>query len=1191
MKMLLGRLLPLLTSFIFSSFSGLAVILLLIWFGGRFVGLTSVSARLMVMGVVIACYCLWLLIMYFLVRRKGAKLSKGLSGDADNGLQEKLDDVIKALKTSDLGRRYRGKGALYALPWYMIIGPSAAGKSTFFSRSGLTFPLKDDQKYHLSGIGGTRDCDWWFSDQAVLIDTAGRYSLEEDSEEWLTFLKLLKQNRPNVPVNGVILAFPLDELLTVEAEQLKKHVTHIRNRLHEISNVLGLMVPINIVITKCDLLKGFEAFFDDLSEQEVSQPWGVYLLDETEDKNVNAVEVLQNRIQGLFQRLLEQRNQKIGLAKTAEQKSDIFQFPNQFSGASEKLIDFVSLLFKESPYHERPWFSGVYFTSSLQEGMVYERSGNVLKDAFAKVKREVLNAGNSSRSYFISQFFTDVVFPLKNAVRGNRKRQRFNIIAKTFSLITLSAVVIGLALTLTGTFTANKLLLNNYQDEAGDLVRKFDSQDTSDLERLDALRDLHRHYLSLDDISTYSPLNLLNSQDLVGTHGEPMRELLVSAVGSYMHTQVVPYLHNQLQGFHQQWPLLSVVAQNKKRSEYYESLKYYLMMTSHQAKISREDLSFYLSRLWLKSYEDDQIFYTYSEELETLSQMVDMYLEYFFFKLDENSLNPWYFDAVDIQNVQANLVTSPSADTLYRALVDSAQGRFETVSLKSLVGSEHSRTLISNYSFSGVYSRKAWETYVSSGIKELTVKASEGDWVLGQARAVEDEEQNKRFQDKLEIEIRQQYFKDYSHHWRSFLGSVAIQDHDDLGANLKAIKALSGDTGPMAKLFEGLSENVKLHEAVVGSAAGNVLDKLTEGDEKAPIPVIPIVPLFADAAEDLIKLVKDEDDTGAADIVESYIVELALLTQELEVMSTSANRDELAKQYAAELLSGNPDGKQLFTSWINIQNILTTVDASERKLIASVMESPILASWSSMIVASQRAVQRSWEEKVYSSYQNSLRGRFPFNSQGSDASVVDFDAMMTPQSGALWRFVASELDPFVQKSGSGIKSRKWLGKGLSFDTRSLNSIGGAERLSQSLYGDDQSATFTYWVYPVPVPGLSESSITVGSSNYRYRNEPQEWREFSWALNDSYDARIEAKSNGSTAYGDVRFEGPWALLRLIDKAVIDHVRGTEFSLSWSLPTGSSKVLSTRFHFRADREGSVLNKGIVGRVSIPQFLFRS
>jgi len=130
--------------------------------------------------------------------------------------------------------------------------------------------LKDDQKYHLSGIGGTRDCDWWFSDQAVLIDTAGRYSLEEDSEEWLTFLKLLKQNRPNVPVNGVILAFPLDELLTVEAEQLKKHVTHIRNRLHEISNVLGLMVPINIVITKCDLLKGFEAFFDDLSEQEVS---------------------------------------------------------------------------------------------------------------------------------------------------------------------------------------------------------------------------------------------------------------------------------------------------------------------------------------------------------------------------------------------------------------------------------------------------------------------------------------------------------------------------------------------------------------------------------------------------------------------------------------------------------------------------------------------------------------------------------------------------------------------------------------------------------------------------------------------------------------------------------------------------------------------------------------------------------
>jgi type VI secretion system protein ImpL len=31
------------------------------------------------------------------------------------------------------------------------------------------------------GVGGTRNCDWWFTDQAVLIDTAGRF-VTQDSD-------------------------------------------------------------------------------------------------------------------------------------------------------------------------------------------------------------------------------------------------------------------------------------------------------------------------------------------------------------------------------------------------------------------------------------------------------------------------------------------------------------------------------------------------------------------------------------------------------------------------------------------------------------------------------------------------------------------------------------------------------------------------------------------------------------------------------------------------------------------------------------------------------------------------------------------------------------------------------------------------------------------------------------------------
>ena len=67
---------------------------------------------------------------------------------------------------------------LYELPWYMFIGAPGSGKTTALMNAGLTFPLAGKMgQASVKGVGGTRNCDWWFTDEAVLIDTAGRYTL------------------------------------------------------------------------------------------------------------------------------------------------------------------------------------------------------------------------------------------------------------------------------------------------------------------------------------------------------------------------------------------------------------------------------------------------------------------------------------------------------------------------------------------------------------------------------------------------------------------------------------------------------------------------------------------------------------------------------------------------------------------------------------------------------------------------------------------------------------------------------------------------------------------------------------------------------------------------------------------------------------------------------------------------------
>jgi type VI secretion system protein ImpL len=94
--------------------------------------------------------------------------------------------------------------------------PPRTGKTTALKQSGLHFPI--DLSDDLKGVGGTRNCDWFFTEDAVLVDTAGRYVQQQsdpeiDAAEWLGFLDMLKKHRGKRALNGVILTLSLKELL------------------------------------------------------------------------------------------------------------------------------------------------------------------------------------------------------------------------------------------------------------------------------------------------------------------------------------------------------------------------------------------------------------------------------------------------------------------------------------------------------------------------------------------------------------------------------------------------------------------------------------------------------------------------------------------------------------------------------------------------------------------------------------------------------------------------------------------------------------------------------------------------------------------------------------------------------------------------------------------------------------------
>ena len=104
------------------------------------------------------------------------------TGDDDDATLEEIGELRGKFKQAmaELRKSKNGRRHLNVLPWYVIIGPPGSGKTTAIVNSGLQFPLADKLgKAAIGGVGGRRNCDWWFTNEAVLIDTAGRYTTQE----------------------------------------------------------------------------------------------------------------------------------------------------------------------------------------------------------------------------------------------------------------------------------------------------------------------------------------------------------------------------------------------------------------------------------------------------------------------------------------------------------------------------------------------------------------------------------------------------------------------------------------------------------------------------------------------------------------------------------------------------------------------------------------------------------------------------------------------------------------------------------------------------------------------------------------------------------------------------------------------------------------------------------------------------
>jgi type VI secretion system protein ImpL len=392
-------------------------------------------------------------------------------------LQERMQEAVRTLRRSPELRKKEGL-PLYALPWYLLLGAGNSGKTTLLRSVAKGFPPFNRLGEALEGP--TQDCEWWFFNTAVILDTAHAYAFplqqDNDGSLWYRLLRLLRHYREIQPINGLIITLAADACVTLGEEALRQEAVQLRRRIDEAIEELGIDFPIYLVVTRCDLLEGFTEFCDQLPTHMTQQVFG-YLREQRPrlpgpPTNAPAVGGFDTLFHTLTERLRQLRlaiyNQEHVPTEALRQK--IFCFPEEFQALQRPLGIVVETLFQVNPLRSPPFFRGLFFCSALQQGQTV----SFLRSAL-QMNGHTRNVTPGAKAYFLHDIFSRILLGDQSLVRATGKASRSRRLRHLLGLGGCVALCGGVLLALTHAFVSDRHVRAALKPEACAIMAEHDT--------------------------------------------------------------------------------------------------------------------------------------------------------------------------------------------------------------------------------------------------------------------------------------------------------------------------------------------------------------------------------------------------------------------------------------------------------------------------------------------------------------------------------------------------------------------------------------------------------------------------------------------------------------------------------------------------------------------------------------------
>jgi len=1174
---------------IFITTSLLILLGLGIWFYGPafrymdYAPFAPIANRIIAIGALVV---LWGINNYFIARRSGrkkpekSKKTAVVSRDEIDVLialiTQSFRNCLKIMKSKWTGEE-KGMRSLYALPWYLVIGPTGAGKSALVSDADLNFPLAHLLNDHQDKTDSSQELPhYWVSNEGLLFDIPGTWigkknpiiSHEKDVSEddsssdsqpvqhnpaslikkparqriWDAFLHLLLEARPRRPINGVIVNFDVYELARMNERQRQEAANTIHTHLVDIAEKLGTRFTVHVVMTKLDRFAGFSEYFSQLPKGERKLPFGFSFPVYNELETDKWIEDLER----CFNQFLLQANDdmvdKLYAQRELEGRRHIYIFLRQLASIAPVVHEFCRRALISDKFSTPPLVRGVYFASPRQEGVPFNGLLHRIAAEYRMDPPVSRVHSNISSRFFCDNLFREVIFKEAGLAGDNKKVEQRKQFVLNAAIVVSVLFVLGFGLSLNEAMRDNRARTENVLASGNDFINlPRDVADGSDESRyiaaLNAIEAANNEFPGWKEKSDARRYLALYQGRRVGPEVEKAYEDL-------LRRRFLPAISEEVK---REIIRLGQDPATADSDERLDALRVYLLLGQVDIRqqldardVNRHALGqaavlSWLGKNWQQRFEGKR------------SLQNDLHRHLTYALVSNRIASP--IDADLVAKTRADLLNIPRDVRLYRTLKSLAARQMPGgISLRASLGpsfdiifkqqsDENNRG--ADIVIPHFYTKRGFHDFFVPRNDDLSILALEDAWVTGESEHVHySEEDLENFRQK----IRQSYATDYIKNWQDALQALDIVDFISVEHATRVIAEMNGTANPFGRLISLIETETEIYASAsidleeVQKQTELQFDRNREQGQRITRSFKP-----------LTQMLKAEEGVGTQFEQVLNSIE-SLETYMRSIMSGRQSSRPVALERARERasLTGNDP---IFI----VRRTGASLPLPFDKFFTQIADK----SWRVILDAAKIDLQAVWQDDVYRSFNVDLAGKYPFNLQaGEEVTLAEFQKFFGPQ-GDFDKFFNDNLRIFVNPNTS--QPIIIDGQSLTISAEFVHQLAAVRTIRDIFFNADGVPTLNYTVEPISMSGnISRAVLNLEGQLVPYSHGPTTPKSILWpnALSSSQDiSRLSlSKQGGSKA---LNFQGLWSSFRLFDMAEVTEATPEAVDVSFQIDNSRIK----------------------------------